>query len=313
MADPNVIRGIEDADDAGVYQLSDELAMIQTVDFFTPVVDDPYAFGQIAAANALSDVYAMGGRPLTAMNIVCFPSGSMDISVLKEVLKGGADKMLEARVTLVGGHSVVDAELKYGLSVTGVVHPKRLVTNSGAKAGDKLILTKPLGTGILSTAVKAGLVDKETVAKLTKCMATLNEKASELMQQAGVHACTDITGFGLLGHTVQVAQNSQVGIGLSFTSIPLLPETSVFAQRGLCPGGLHRNRQFYSSAVEIAEEVPEYMQDILFDPQTSGGLLICLDPGKAERLLAMLGQNGVEDAAIIGEALNEPRGIVAVK
>jgi len=300
-------------DDAGVYKLTDELAVIQTVDFFTPIVDDPYMFGQIAAANALSDVYAMGGKPLTAMNIVCFPTESLDISVLKDILRGGIDKMSEAKVTLVGGHSINDTELKYGLSVTGTVHPQRLVTNSGAKVGDRIILTKPLGTGIINTAAKAGVVDEKTVAKVTKCMAALNDKASELMQEIGVHACTDITGFGLLGHTVQLAQNSQVGININIASIPCFPEAGELAKRGLCPGGLHRNREFYSPCVEITSEVPTNKQDVLFDPQTSGGLLICLAPRKAERLLGRLREAGVEEAAIIGEVVSEPSGVVIAK
>ncbi len=304
---------MESLDNAGVYKLTDELAIIQTLDFFTPIVDDPYMFGQIAAANALSDVYAMGGKPLTAMNIVCFPIGSLDISVLKDILRGGIDKMSEAKVTLVGGHSIDDTELKYGLSVTGTVHPKQLVTNSGVKVGDKLILTKPLGTGIINTAVKAGVVDERTVAKVTECMATLNNKASELMQEIGIHACTDITGFGFLGHTVQLAQNSQVGINIDIASIPFFPEAGEFAKQGLCPGGLHRNREFYSPCVKIASEVPTYIQDVLFDPQTSGGLLLSLAPRKAELLLGRLRQAGVEDAAIIGEAVSQPRGMVIVK
>ena len=313
ISDPNVIRGMESLDDAGVYKLSDELALIQTIDFFTPIVDEPYAFGQIAAANALSDVYAMGGKPLTAMNVVCFSTESMDISVLKSILKGGVDKMREAGVVLVGGHSIDDTELKYGLSVTGTVHPEKLVTNSGARVGDKLILTKPLGIGIISTALKAGVVNEELAGKVTKCMATLNNKASELMQEIGVHACTDITGFGLLGHAIQVAESSQVGINIQFDSIPFFPEASEFAKQGLCPAGLHRNREFYSASVKIAKELPDYMQDILFDAQTSGGLLICLAPRKAELLLNRLRQAGVEDAVIIGEAVSEPRGVVTVK
>jgi selenide,water dikinase len=300
-------------DDAGVYKLTDELAIIQTIDFFTPIVDDPYTFGQIAAANALSDVYAMGGRPLTAMNVVCFPAKSMDISVLKEILRGGADKMQEARVTLVGGHSIDDTELKYGLSVTGMVPPKRLVTNSGAKAGDKLILTKPLGTGIITTALKARKVDEETVGKVTKSMATLNDKASELMQEKGVHACTDITGFGLIGHACQLAQNSRVGINIHFTSIPFFPKADELAKQGLLPAGLRRNSEFYSPSVKISGEIPGHMQDLLFDPQTSGGLLICLAPGKAEQLVERLRRAGVEEAATIGEVVSEPGGVVTVK
>ena len=307
------MRGMESLDDAGVYKLTDDLAIIQTVDFFTPIVDDPYTFGQIAAANALSDVYAMGGKPLTAMNIVCFPIESLDISILKDILRGGIDKMSEAKVTLVGGHSINDTELKYGLSVTGTVHPKRLLTNSGAKVGDKVILTKPLGTGIINTAVKAGVVNEKTVARVTECMAALNDKASALMQEIGVHACTDITGFGLLGHTVQLAQNSQVGINIDIASIPRFPEAGELAKRGLCPAGLHRNREFYSPCVTIAGEVPTNEQDVLFDPQTSGGLLICLAPRKAERLLDRLREAGIEEAAIIGEVVSEPRGVIIVK
>ena len=300
-------------DDAGVYKLSDELAIIQTIDFFTPVVDNPYVFGQIAVANALSDVYAMGGRPLTAMNVVCFPTKSLDISVLKDILKGGVDKMAEAGVILVGGHSIDDKELKYGLSVTGTVHPKRLVTNSGARVGDKMILTKPLGTGIINTALKVGVVSEELVGKVTRSMAALNKIASELMQEIGVHACTDITGFGLLGHTIQIAEGSQVGIELHLATIPCFPEVIGFSQEGLFPGGLYRNRDYYSDRVEFADEVPEYMQSILFDAQTSGGLLICLSPNKAELLLNRLQQAGVEDVTIIGEAVSKPRGKVIVK
>ena len=300
-------------DDAGVYKLTDDLAIIQTIDFFTPIVDDPYTFGQIAVANALSDVYAMGGKPLTAMNVVCFPREKLDISVLQEILRGGVDKLQEAGVALVGGHSIDDTELKYGLSVTGTVHPQRLVTNSGAKPGDKIILTKPLGTGIINTALKAGVAPEETVTKVTRYMAALNDKASTLMQEIGVHACTDITGFGLIGHSVQVAQNSQVGINFNIAAIPIFPEAPEFAQRGLCPGGLHRNREFYSTAVSMSDEVPAPVRDVLFDPQTSGGLLICLAPDKAELLLNKLRQAGIEDAAIIGEVVSEPSGIVTAK
>ena len=304
---------MESLDDAGVYKLTDELAIIQTVDFFTPVVDDPYMFGQIAAANALSDVYAMGGKPLTAMNIVCFPIKSLDISVLNNILRGGIDRMSEAKVTLVGGHSVDDIELKYGLAVTGTVQPRQLVTNSGAKVGDKLILTKPLGTGIITTALKAGKVGQEAVAQVTISMATLNDKASALMQETGVHACTDITGFGFLGHTTQLAQNSGIGINIDISAIPFFPETGEMAKQGLCPAGLQRNRNFYAPCAKIAGEVPAHIQDVLFDPQTSGGLLICLAPGEAERLQDRLREEGVENAAIIGEVVNQPRGVVTVK
>ena len=312
ISDPNVIAGMASLDDAGVYKLADDLAIIQTIDFFTPIVDEPYVFGQIAVANALSDVYAMGGKPLTALNIVCFPTNSMDISVLKEILRGGLDKMREAGVTLIGGHSVDDTELKYGLSVAGVVHPEKVLTNAGAQAGDKLILTKRLGTGILSTALKAGIADKQSVADITTSMTALNKEASELMQAVGAHACTDITGFALLGHACQVAQNSQVGMELHFASVPFLPKAEEFAKRGYCPAGLHRNREFYSKMVEFAPQVPAPVKDMLFDPQTSGGLLISLAPKAAESLLDRLREAGVPQAAIIGEVVTSPTGKVLV-
>lgn len=303
---------MESLDDAGVYKLSDDLAIIQTIDFFTPIVDDPYDFGQIAAANALSDVYAMGGKPLTAMNIVCFPTKRLDISVLKDILRGGIDKMHEAEVILVGGHSIDDAELKYGLSVTGTVDPKHLVTNSGAKVGDKIVLTKPLGTGIISTALKAGKVNRKTLAKVTKCMASLNKEASELMQEGKAHACTDITGFGLLGHACQLAQHSQVGIKVHLDSVPLFAEVKGFAKKGFCPGGLYRNRDFYSEMVDFSNQVPDYMKDILFDAQTSGGLLISLAPEAAELLLHKLQKAGMKNPAIIGEVIDKPSGKILV-
>lgn len=313
IPDDNVIRGMESLDDAGVYKLSDDLAVIQTIDFFTPIVDDPYDFGQIAVANALSDIYAMGGRPLTALNIVCFPTKSLDISVLKEILRGGIDKMREAEVTLIGGHSIDDAELKYGLSVTGTVHPKHLVTNSGARVGDKLILTKPLGTGIISTALKANAASKETIAKVTSYMASLNKKASELMQQTGVHACTDVTGFGFLGHASQLARNSNTGIKVYSGSIPFFAEAPGFASQGLCPGGLHRNREFYDKMVEFSSQVPEYMKDVLFDPQTSGGLLISLPPERAQLLMQKLKQAGIAEATIVGEIIKSPASRIIVE
>jgi selenide,water dikinase len=303
---------MESLDDAGVYKISDDLAIIQTIDFFTPIVDSPYDFGQIAVANALSDVYAMGGKPLTAMNVVCFPTKKLDISILQDILKGGIDKMMEAGVILVGGHSIDDAELKYGLSVTGVVHPGKMITNSGAKVGDKLILTKPLGTGIISTALKAGKVDKELVAVMTKSMATLNKIASEQMQEVGVNACTDVTGFGFLGHASQLAKNSQVSMKVDSSSIPLFEEAKEFAKKGLCPGGLRRNMEFYGKMVELSAQVPEYMRDILFDPQTSGGLLISIAEKKADVLLGRLKNAGIVETAIVGEIISRPAGKIIV-
>ena len=300
-------------DDAGVYKLSDDLAIIQTIDFFTPIVNDPYDFGQIAVANALSDVYAMGGKPLTAMNIVCFPSKTLDISVLQDILRGGIDKMNEAGVVLVGGHSIDDKELKYGLSVTGTVHPKRMLTNSGAKSGDKLILTKPLGTGIINTALKARIVDKKTIENITKYMASLNKKASEYMQEFEVHSCTDITGFGFIGHTYQLAINSQVGIKINTDAMPFFSEAKEFAQKGFRPGGLQRNRDFYNTMVEFSPHVADYMRDILFDPQTSGGLLIVAAPEATELLLEKLHKAGIKDTAIIGEVVDKPAGKLLVE
>jgi selenide,water dikinase len=304
---------MESLDDAGVYKISDDLAIIQTIDFFTPIVDNPFDFGQIAVANALSDVYAMGGKPLTAMNVVCFPIKKLDISVLQDILKGGIDKMMEAGVILVGGHSIDDAELKYGLSVTGVVHPEKMIANDGARVGDKLILTKPLGTGIISTALKAGKVNKDLVAVITKSMATLNKIASEHMQKVGVNACTDITGFGFLGHACQLIENSDTGMKVNSGSIPVFAEVAEFAKKGLCPGGLRRNMEFYGKLVEFSGQVPDYMRDILFDPQTSGGLLISVAAEKAELLLSRLKKAGISEVVIVGEIISQPAGKIIVK
>lgn len=313
ISDPNLIAGMERAEDAGVYRLSDDLAIVQTLDFFTPIVDDPYTFGQIAAANAMSDVYAMGGRPLVAMNIVCFPAKTMDISVLREVLAGGLDKMHEAGVTLVGGHSVEDQELKYGLSVTGIVHPSKVVLNTGARAGDRLVLTKPLGTGIISTALKGGMADEGTVSKSIECMVALNRKASELMVEADVHACTDVTGFGLLGHACEMIEGSDVGIVIYAHAVPFLSEARGLAEMGVVPGGVHRNREFRENMVEMGPEVPDHLVDILFDPQTSGGLLISVPGPEAEALWGRMREQGMPDATIIGEVVAEPKCKIIVK
>jgi len=303
---------LEKADDAGVYKLSDDLAIVQTVDFFTPIVDDPYTFGQIAVANALSDVYAMGGKPLTAMNIVCFPSKTLDISVLRDILRGGIDKMREAGVVLVGGHSVEDPELKYGLSVTGTVDPKRVLTKGGARPGDKLLLTKPIGTGIISTAVKAGMAGEQITKKVAQSMATLNKTAAEVMLQVGVNACTDITGFGLLGHACEMIQDSQIGLRIHSASVPIFPETIEFARMGMIPGGTYRNKEFRSKMVDSAG-IGDVMLDILFDPQTSGGLFISVSADKASLLLARLKEAGVTDAAIVGEVVSHPKQRIVVE
>jgi len=304
---------MERAEDAGVYKLTDDIAIVQTLDFFTPIVDDPYAFGQIAAANALSDVYAMGGKPLTAMNIVCFPQKTLAMSILKDILVGGLDKMHEAGVILIGGHSVEDDELKYGLSVTGTIHPAKVVFNTGVRAGDWLILTKPLGTGIISTAIKGALVGEEAVTRITKSMSTLNRGASELMQATGVNACTDITGFGLLGHVAEMIEGSGVGMIIDSAAVPFFPEAKELAEMGILPGGLHRNREFRTGMVEVAQDVPQYLADILFDPQTSGGLLISVPKREATELLDRMHQAGVSEAAIIGEVVVKPKGRVIVR
>jgi selenide,water dikinase len=305
--------GMERAEDAGVYKLSKDLAIIQTVDFFTPIVDDPYDFGQVAVANALSDIYAKGGKPLTAMNVVCFPIKQMDISVLRTILKGGIDKLREAGVLLIGGHSVDDPELKYGLSVTGIIHPKKVVMNNGIKAGDILILTKPLGTGIISTAIKAGEAKPRLVKKLTQSMATLNQAASQTMMTVGVHACTDITGFGFLGHACEMLEDTEMGMMIDASRIPFFPEAKTFVENGFVPGGMQRNRDFRKKMVNIASSIPGYLQAILFDPQTSGGLLIAVSKTKSSRLLKALHASGVNDAIIVGEVVTRPKNKIVVK
>jgi selenide,water dikinase len=311
--DSNVIVGLDRSDDAGVYRISDDLAIIQTVDFFTPLVDDPYWFGQIAAANALSDVYAMGGIPKTAMNLVAFPIKEMDISVLRQTIQGGLDKLREADVVLVGGHTVEDMELKYGLSVTGFVHPDRVLRKRNLKAGDRLILTKPLGTGIISTAIKGGLASAESIRNVTILMATLNRGPAEVMRHFPVHACTDITGFGFLGHLAEMVVGSGCVVHIDANSIPVLPETLEYAGIGLIPAGAYRNREFRVPLFEIRASVDPILQDVLFDPQTSGGLLICLASERAERLLESLKAIGIKDAAIVGEVLSGPKERIIVE
>jgi selenide,water dikinase len=310
--DENLIVGLDRADDAGVYKVSDDLAIIQTVDFFTPTVDDPYGFGQIAAANALSDIYAMGGIPKTAMNLVAFPVKDMDISILRQILDGGLYKMTEAGVVLVGGHSVEDKELKYGLSVTGFVHPDRVLTKGNLKAGDQLILTKPLGTGIINTAIKGGLASPEIIDIVIQLMATLNRDGAEVMKGYPVHACTDITGFGFLGHLAEMVKDSGLGVQIYTSNIPILPETLNYASIGLVPAGAFKNREFYECVVEMAPSVDRLLQDVLFDPQTSGGLLISVEKDKADDFLRELTGKGIRDVAIVGEVVSEPKEKIVV-
>lgn len=302
----NVLVGLDRADDAGVYRVSDDLALIQTVDFFTPIVDDPYWFGQIAAANALSDVYAMGGTPKTAMNLVGFPIKTMDIDVLRQIIQGGLDKLTEAGTVLVGGHSIEDKELKYGLSVTGFVHPKRVLTKNNLQAEDRLILTKPLGTGIINTAIKGGLASDKLIDTVTRLMATLNRDAAEVMMEFPVHACTDITGFGLLGHMAEMVIGSGLGIHIQANSVPVLKEALEYAAMGMIPAGMHKNRKFREHIVDISSSVDILLQDVFFDPQTSGGLLICVAADSAKELLYRLKEKGISQAAMIGEVTTEP-------
>ena len=296
-SDPNLLVGFDKSDDASVYRISDELALVQTVDFFPPIADDPYTFGAIAATNALSDVYAMGGEPKLALNIMAVPA-DMPKEVVHEILRGGYDKVYEAGALITGGHSILDPEPKYGLAVTGFVHPDRVLTNSGARPGDVLLFTKPIGIGILTTAAKAELADEATMAKAVRLMTTLNKSARDAMVKYRVHACTDVTGFGLLGHTCEMAQGSDVQITLRTGDMDLIGESLEFARMGLLPEGMYRNRQFAEKyvdggAVELA------VQDMLYDPQTSGGLLIAVDPDDAPALFAEL-QSCVPSAQCLG-------------
>jgi selenide,water dikinase len=304
--DTNLLVGLGQADDAGVYRVSDDLALVQTLDFFPPMVDDPFSFGQIAAANALSDIYAMGGVPKTAMNIVAFPAKTMDISVLRSIIEGGLDKLREAGVVLVGGHTVEDSELKYGLSVTGYIHPDRILTKRNLQVGDRLILTKPLGTGIISTVIKAGLADQVLTDSVTRAMATLNRDAAMIMEEFTVHACTDITGFGFLGHLAEMVVDSGHGVRVSSADVPMYPEALEWAAMGLIPAGAYSNRSFRGAFVDFGTHVSRRVQDLLFDPQTSGGLLIAVAGGEAVRLVAALKAKGVDSAAIVGEVVAEP-------
>ncbi len=287
-------------DDAGVFKINEEQALVQTVDFFTPMVDDPYAFGQIAAANALSDIYAMGGTPLTALNVTCFDTKKMDLDILRKILAGGADKMQEARCTLVGGHTVEDKEPKYGLAVTGIVHPGQIITNSGAKPGAAVVLTKPLGSGILSTAVKGELLSTEAEEKLIATMARLNNEAAAVMRQVGVLAATDITGFGLLGHAWEVCHGSKVSMQLNIDALPLLEGTVEYANMGVIPGGAYTNLKYLQDKVNFTADLPDYWKAILSDPQTSGGLLLVVERENVEELVTRLKAVG-EAAAVIGE------------
>jgi selenide,water dikinase len=301
-ADPDLLVGFNQADDAGVYRLDDHTALVQTVDFFPPIVDDPYAFGQIAAANALSDVFAMGGRPLTALNIVAFPAATMPASILADILRGGSDKIGEAGAVVVGGHSIKDQELKYGVAVTGLVDPNQVVTNSGARPGDKLFLTKSLGTGIITTGIKRKVVDSDLAQLVIDQMATLNKRAAELMLQHDVHAATDITGFGMLGHALEMATASGVSLRLFADALPVLPEALRLAGEGVNPGGAGDNRSFVEAKVVFETGIDPNLQQVLYDPQTSGGLFVAIPADRADEFSHALERNSLP-SAVIGEVL----------
>lgn len=308
--DPNLLSRDIPCADAGIYRISDSQALLQSVDFFTPVVDTPRLFGEIAAANALSDIYAMGGRPLTALNLVGFPS-CLELEILTEILQGGAAKVLEAGAVIVGGHSVEDEEPKYGLSVTGIVDPHHMVTTVGARAGDRLILTKPLGTGLLTTALKGDILQESEFPEAIAGMATLNRVASEIMMEVGVSACTDITGFGLLGHALEMAEASRINLLIEGDALPAYPKALDMAEMGLVPQGSYRNRQHYLTRVLEAKRIPRLTLDLLADPQTSGGLLIAVDPAKADDLRFRL-KAAKRGAYPIGWVSDGPAGTLQV-
>ena len=302
ITDPNLLVGISTGDDAAVYKMNEDMAIVSTVDFFPPIVDDPFKFGEIAATNALSDVYAMGGKPIIALNIVGFPV-DLPHDILGEILSGGASKAEEAGVLIVGGHTVDDAEPKYGMSVTGVVNPGAQVTNAGAQPGDALVLTKPIGTGIITTAGKQERVGAETLDRAVAVMSELNRKASEAMMHVGVNACVDITGFGLLGHLRLIAEGSGVRARVRVSDVPVIEGVSELLEMGIAPGGTHRNLESLDGVVDWHADITEQTRILLADAQTSGGLLIAVAPDKVDALLGALADAGVKTRAIIGEIL----------
>jgi len=302
--DENLMVGIETSDDAAVYKIDKDRAVILTMDFFTPVVDDPYTFGQIAAANSLSDVYAMGGRPVTAMNIVCFPK-CLSIDILKEILRGGADKVAEAGAIVVGGHTVDDNEPKFGLSVMGMVHPQKIAANSGAKPGDMLIITKPLGIGIINTAVKADLADSVTCKKAVESMSYLNKDACEAMIKVGISGCTDITGFGFLGHAYEMAEASDVSLEVWSDYLPIIKESIDFAKMGIIPAGAYNNESYLRGHVNFADSIRREIRDIMYDPQTSGGLLISVPEEHFGKLMDELRVSNKTDFNIVGKVVEK--------
>jgi selenide,water dikinase len=304
--DPNLLVGYDSVEDAGVYALVGDLAIAQTVDVLTPIADDPYVFGQIAAANSLSDVYAMGAKPITALNIIGFPA-KLDLSILEQIINGGASKVKEAGAVILGGHTIKDEELKYGLAVTGIIDKNKIITNDKARPGNKLILTKPLGTGVISTALKAGLASESAIDEINKSMSELNRKASEVMQKIGVNACTDVTGFGLLGHAFEMAQSSGVGLKIYSNELPFFDEARDHAAKGLFPGGSKSNFDFIKPYLEAVSSISQNMQMLLCDAQTSGGLLICVEQEKSEDLVNALHSEDIAHAKIIGEVVKSDK------
>jgi selenide, water dikinase len=298
----DMLVGTETSDDAGVFRLRPDLAIVNTVDFFTPIVDDPYVFGQIAATNSLSDVYAMGGEPKTAMNIVCFPKGKMEMEVLGEILKGGADKVKESGAVIIGGHSIIDEEIKYGMAITGVIHPDKIFRNVGVQEGDALVLTKPLGTGIITTALKKGKASKESVDEAVAFMTTLNAAASAVMCKYPVHACSDVTGFGILGHALGMASGSGVTLVIESQKLPIMHRAPRLAEKGYITGGCKRNRDYLKDKITVEESLPEGIVEVAFDPQTSGGLLMAVAKRLAARLIEDLQATGVTAATQVGYA-----------
>ena len=309
---PGVLVGYENSDDAGVFQLTPDLAIVQTIDYFSPIVDDPYTYGQIAAANSLSDIYAMGGVPKTALSVVGFPTKDVDFSVLGDIMRGGLDKLNEAGVALLGGHSVRDDEIKFGYAVTGIVDKKNIKQNSGAHEGNRLILTKPLGTGLIATALKRGSASGEYVQAAVNVMLQLNQRSAEICLLFRVDAMTDITGFGLIGHAIEVARASGITIQIDHRKLPLLPGALEYSREGFCAGGLTSNREFFGTSAHIADSVPTEMQNVLFDPQTSGGLLVFSHPEDADKLIASLRAAGI-DAVEIGVTVQEADHLLTVK
>jgi selenide, water dikinase len=299
---PDMLVGTETSDDAGVFRLRPDLAIVNTVDFFTPIVDDPYTFGQISATNSLSDVYAMGGEPKTCLNLVCFPKGKMDIEILGEILKGGADKVKESGAVIIGGHSIIDEEIKYGLAVTGIIHPDKIYRNVGVQEGDALILTKPLGTGIITTALKKGKAAEESVDEAVRAMTTLNATASNVMRKYAVHACSDITGFGILGHGLGMASGSGVTLVIESARLPLLHDAIRLAEKGYITGGCKRNREFLQDKITFEKSIRQGLIEVALDPQTSGGLLIAVARRHASQLLEELKSAGIDAATEVGYA-----------